>query len=152
MKTFTELVTFKNFDYVDDQVIKHYMIHRGFNETLNYYTFESLGIFKGCKNIVNYIIKNYNDKELHINASDIKELSNKFFDKINIYFNSNDVEGINGSYTAGYDNDEENEKYYMAFDIETNFTGTIQIACDSDNYVVDKSNDEVVRVTISDKK
>lgn len=31
------------------------MIHRGFNETLNYYTFESLGIFKGCKNIVNYV-------------------------------------------------------------------------------------------------
>ena len=35
MKTFTELVSFKNFDYVDEQVIKHYMIHRGFNETLN---------------------------------------------------------------------------------------------------------------------
>lgn len=55
MKTFTEFIIFKNFDYVDEQVIKHYMIHRGFNETLNYYTFESLGIFKGCKNIVNYI-------------------------------------------------------------------------------------------------
>ena len=112
MKTFTELVTFKNFDYVDEQVIKHYVIHRGFNETLNYYTFESLGIFKGCKNIVNYIIKNYNnDKELHINVNDINGLPNKFFDKINVYFASNDIEGINGSYTAGYDDDEENEKY-----------------------------------------
>ena len=117
MKTFTELVTFKNFDYVDEQVIKHYMIHRGFNETLNYYTFESLGIFKGCKNIVNYIIKNYNDKELHISASNINGLPNKFFDKINVYFTSNDIEGINGSYTAGYDDDEDrdltvlNDKY-----------------------------------------
>ena len=107
MKTFTELVTFKNFDYVDEQVIKHYMIHCGFNNTLKYYTFESLGIFNGCKNIVNYIIKNYNnDKELHINVSDIKGLQNKFFDKINIYFTSNDIEGINGSYAAGYDDDE----------------------------------------------
>lgn len=112
MKKFTELISLKNFDYIDEQVIKHYTIHCGFNETLNYYTFESLGIFNGCKNIVNYIIKNYNNnKELHINVSDIKNLPNKFFDEINVYFSSNEIEGINGSYIAGYDDDKENEKY-----------------------------------------
>ena len=58
MKKITELISFKNFDYIDEQILKHYNIHCGFNETLNYYTFESLGIFNGCKDIVNYIIKN----------------------------------------------------------------------------------------------
>ena len=46
---------------------------------------------------------------------------------------------------------EENEKYYMAFDIETNFTGTIQIACDSDNSVVD-SQSRIYNITQGEKQ
>ena len=35
---------------------------------------------------------------------------------------------------------EEGNKYYMAFDIETNFTGNIQIVCEVDNLAVDDKN------------
>ena len=46
---------------------------------------------------------------------------------------------------------EAGNKYYMAFDIETNFTGNIQIICDSDNSVVD-SQSKVYPVSQGEKQ
>lgn len=42
-------------------------------------------------------------------------------------------------------------KYYMAFDIETNFTGNIQIVCESDDSVVD-SQSKIYSVTQGEKQ
>ena len=43
------------------------------------------------------------------------------------------------------------EKYYMAFDIETNFTGNIQIVCSADNSVID-SQSNVYTITQGEKQ
>ena len=44
-----------------------------------------------------------------------------------------------------------NNKYYISFDIETNFTGTIQIACEADSSVKDSQNN-IYKVTKGEKQ
>lgn len=46
---------------------------------------------------------------------------------------------------------EKGNKYYLAFDIETNFTGNIQIACDADDSVVD-SQSNIYSVTTGESQ
>lgn len=59
MKTLTELIKEHNTtDYITEQLRDHLYIHFAFNniQKHSFYTFESLGLFKGCKELVAYII------------------------------------------------------------------------------------------------
>jgi len=105
------------FDYLDECLLKHLYIEHAYRNQYSpshYCTFESIGLFKGCKEIINYIIDNikdiYKDKT-SIDSSKIAD--NLFFDKLNLSFGFNKEEDseINGEYKIGYKNDDDNEEY-----------------------------------------
>lgn len=76
-----------------------------------YYTFESLGIFKGCKELVNSIEEKYKRGIDHIT---LKPTDCEFTDEINIIFRTSKKENIcNGQYQSDEDNrwDEQKHKF-----------------------------------------
>lgn len=118
MKTLVDYIYYESnkysFDCLDEQLLNHLNIEHAYRNQYNpshYCTFESLGIFKGCKSIVNYIVDNieniYANKT--INASDIS--NELFFDKLNLTFDKNSDVEINGEYKIGYEDDSKNDDY-----------------------------------------
>ena len=105
------------FDYLDECLLKHLYIEHAYKNQYSingYYTFESLGLFKDCKIIVNYIIDNIKDlykQETNIKIDSSKISNNLFFDNINLYFTKNIKDVIEGEYKIGYKNDDDNEEY-----------------------------------------
>ena len=105
------------FDYLDECLLKHLYIEHAYKNQYSingYYTFESLGLFKDCKIIVNYIIDNIKDlykQETNIKIDSSKISNNLFFDNINLYFSKNIKDVIEGQYKIGYKNDDDNEEY-----------------------------------------
>lgn len=104
-----------NFDYLDKQLLHHlnidyaYKDQKGINGS---YTFESLGIFKDCKKIINYIVDNILNIYKKETSIDSEKISNDlFFNKLNLYFDINNKNIIEGSYKIGFENDEDNIKY-----------------------------------------
>lgn len=116
MKKINEYINSKNtFDILDEQLLKHLNIAYAFNkESISeYFTFESLGLFKGCKEIVNICIDkiiNRKTDKLIINKNNIN-IKDIFFEILIIeclYDNSN---SIYGEYKTGYIDDELDIEY-----------------------------------------
>lgn len=115
MKDLKEYINKLYFDLLDEQLINHCNIYYAFNKEgfTEYFTFESLGLFNGCKEIVNYIIDHINDNEskLEIYSNNIKSLTNKYFNKLILIKDSNSQKSINGFYQSGYIDDNKNSEY-----------------------------------------
>ena len=99
-----------NFDNLDEQLVKHSYISYAFNKECpsEYFTFESLGLFKGCNTIVDYVLNLDLSKNHIIKSSDIKGLTNIFFDEFRLNIGHNHQDTANGGYEIGY-NFEENQ-------------------------------------------
>ena len=104
-------------DYLDNQLFEHCIIDIAYKNRYSpshYYTFESIGLFKGCKEIINYIIDNIKDIYKDKTSIDSSKISdNLFFDKLNLSFEFNKEEDseINGEYKIGYKDDSINDEY-----------------------------------------
>ena len=104
MKRLSEYIQENKFDILDMKIMNHSYIHYAFvHENLSeYFTFESLGLFKGCKEIVNYVLDLDLNKNYEINSSDIPNLTIKFFDKLILNIGNNKSNNVNGEYEIGY--------------------------------------------------
>lgn len=118
MKPLTEYINKSSFDYLDNVVIDHCSIAYAFRkEGINeMFTFESLGLFKGCKEIVDYIMSNieelYANKSNIIKYEDIDGLNNHYFDELKLVFADEKTnKEPHGEYEIGYIEDEKNDIY-----------------------------------------
>jgi len=135
MKSLKKFILKNNFDFLDNQILEHCYISYAFkNEGLSeYFTFESLGLFNGCKEIVNYIMDNienfYKKKDVKIKFEDINGLSNHYFDILELEFKTNrkNLETF-GSYEIGYTEDDKNDEYEkLRWNTEKNIFNFIKI-------------------------
>ena len=115
MKSLQNFIEDFDFDILDLQILKHSNIYYAFNKEniSEYFTFESLGLFDGCKEIVNYILDNINDlikdDSVIINS---KGISNKcFFETIELSFKNDKSAIIHGEYEIGYQLDNNHKDY-----------------------------------------
>lgn len=103
----------KGFDYLDSQILTHLDTNIAFHEH-DYFrypqhvTFESLGLFPGCKKIINYVeermcekLKNSLPSCMIINSSNIDP--NIFFKEIRLYFSETHTRGFYMEYVCGMD-------------------------------------------------
>ncbi len=117
LRELVENIEIPELDYIDEQLYTHYNISKGFN-TKNIFnemlTFESIGLFAGCKDIVKTVADNLNELlkkgEYTIKSKDIHALKNKFFDELYLYFNKVD-NNTNGEYKIGYGDDNKQDNY-----------------------------------------
>lgn len=98
-----------------------------------YFTFESIGVFKGCKEIVKYIIDHLSEHILdpgddQWNVKGSKIPVNTFFDTLKLYFKTGGASGIHGAYTVG-DLDPDRQLKYdeLRWDSNTNKFKFIEI-------------------------
>lgn len=100
-------------DRLDEQLVKHTYISYAFNNERpsEYFTFESLGLFKECDKIVDYILSLDLSKSQIIKSSDIKGLTNVFFDELRLNIDHSNNANIHGGYEVGYKFDENQIKF-----------------------------------------
>lgn len=118
MKPLIEYINKAPFGYLDNVVIEHCNIAYAFRkEGINeLFTFESLGLYNGCREIVDYIMKNikelYGNKSNTIKYEDIDELNNHYFDELKLVFTDEKQDKEpRGEYEIGYIEDEKNDIY-----------------------------------------
>jgi len=123
MKRFKEYIEQGRLDTLDDQIIRSIDIHEAFNNNNVYYTFESIGLFQGCKQIIQYLDENYD--EIFLSGKDTMDIDSKdiypnlFFDRLSLAFND-DNKGLRAEYVIGYGKDELNDEYESnRWDIDT---------------------------------
>ena len=123
----------ESLDDFDNDIVNHYLIHEAFtyDGTARYYTFESLGIFNCCREIVDYVIsdleKYIEEKNVIIDSNDIKDLNNKYFKKLNIVFKEDKSNTIHGEYLTGYLDDSNDALENSRWDKENNIFNFINI-------------------------
>lgn len=118
MKPLSEYINKESFDYLDNIVIEHCNIAYAFRkEGINeLFTFESLGLYKGCREIVDYIMSNikelYKNKSNTIKYEDIDGINNHYFDELKLVFTDEKKDKEpHGEYEIGYIEDEKNDIY-----------------------------------------
>ncbi len=121
IKKFTEYIIDKQFDDIDKLIISECNIETYKNSpVLKCGILESLGIFKGCKEITEYIFnelkQNINKQELSIDITHLK-VENKFFNSCFLHIKYND------KYKTGeagyYSSDGHGDYNEVRYDIET---------------------------------
>lgn len=115
MKSLIEVISdTEKISILDEQIIKHIKIHEAFNNTHVYYTFEGIGLFKGCKEIIKYFDTHFDDIfvdgniNMTIKGSDI--CKGLFFDELKLIFKY-DADDFFAEYVIGYSKDDDNDKY-----------------------------------------
>ena len=113
MKKLVDYINNNKFDYLDEKLINHLYISYAYNNehASEYFTFESLGLFNGCKEIVNYILDLDLTKNQEIKALDIPGFTNIYFDKLILNIEHNNKDGVNGGYEIGYNSDEDQKNF-----------------------------------------
>lgn len=119
MKIYTKYISEikEDFDWLDDMILKYCLIYEMYNRNAinRYHTFESIGIFDGCKEIVKKIIDNFikyiDKKEVIIKSNEIEKLNERYFDELHVKFLNDDKKYVHGLHLTGYRNDEFNETY-----------------------------------------
>lgn len=134
LREFAENHEIPKLDNIDEQLYTHYNISLGFNticvntNTISneILTFESIGLFAGCKDIVKFVSDNLTELlkkgEYTIKSKNITALKNKFFDDLYLTFvNINKMKPeeknkpinktTNGYYNIGYSQDIKNDNY-----------------------------------------
>lgn len=114
MKKLSSYINTINFDYLDEQLLNHLYISYAFNNEgpTEYFTFESLGLFNGCQEIVDYVLNlDLSKNKIIVKSSDIPGFTNKFFDELRINIGTNDQDVVNGGYEIGYEFDEDQENF-----------------------------------------
>lgn len=123
MKKLSEFVKESQIDFVTKELFEHLYIHLAFNniQRHSFYTFESIGLFDGCKELVAYIIDDiqianidfskYNsiDKPLKISTKDI--INNCFVEEIRISFSKTSNKSLEAKYILGFDDEEKDLEY-----------------------------------------
>lgn len=121
MKTLEDFIKKYNEDYssldFEDNYIINDIIVKKYYENLPLFTInESLGLFNGCKSILNYIEKNLLDfckqEKIIINSSDISSLSDKFFNKLYLTLKKTNSDE-HGEYVNGQVDDNKNNDYEL---------------------------------------
>lgn len=122
MKKLSKFVKESQIDLVIKELFEHLYIHLVFNniQKQTFYTFESIGLFKGCKELVAYIIDDldlpninfddYNslDKPLKIETHNV--VKDCFVKEIRLSFSKTSKKSLEAKYILGFD-DEEDLKY-----------------------------------------
>ena len=147
MKQFSKFIYERLDDQLDDhnQLIKHSYIYYAFNKEKisEYFTFESIGLFNGCKEIVNYIIDNI-DKFIKrkiniIKFESILGLTNHYFDILELKFENDRSSTVHGDYEIGYLDDDIDKDYNdKKWNAEKNIFNFIKITL----YNCNKNNEQ----------
>ena len=119
MKTYSEYMIDINdrFDWLDEIVTHHCFIKEMYlnSNISSYHTFESIGLFPGCREIVNYFMDHLDEwigkKHYVIKAVNVNGLNEQYFNEIHIKFLNDDEIYVHGKYLAGYHNDKFDETY-----------------------------------------
>lgn len=123
MRRLSSLISETQIDHIDKELFEHLYIHAGFEniQKHSFYTFESIGLFTGCKELVAYIMDDLQLTEIDFHKHNSLESSLKidtagivedcFVKEIRMSFYPSKSRYLSGDYVYGFEEEAKDLEY-----------------------------------------